>query len=156
MKPLVVVCVAVLLGLGATASYAQSLPTGTFKIVAFTLEVDGAITAPYGTSPRGYVVLTPDRFIGIVTAENRKFGTSVAEKAALWESMVAYSGKYAVDGNEIHITVDVSYNEAWNGTQLVRFWQFSGNQLTLTSPPAPWSRDPTKTVSAKVIFERSE
>jgi hypothetical protein len=70
--------------------------------------------------------------------------------------MVAYSGKYAVDGNEIHITVDVSYNEAWNGTQLVRFWQFSGTQLTLTSPPAPWSRDPTKTVSAKVIFERSE
>jgi hypothetical protein len=156
MKPSVVVCFAVLLGLGATTCYAQSLPTGTFKVVAFTLEIDGATTTPYGKSPRGVVVLTPDRFIGIVTAENRKFGTSLAEKAALWESMVAYSGKYAVGGNEIHITVDVSYNEAWNGTQLVRFWQFSGNQLTLTSPPAPWSRDPTKTVSAKVIFERSE
>ena len=156
MKPFVVVCIMLLLGLDATTSHAQSPPAGTFKVVAFTLEVDGAITEPYGKSPRGYVVLTPDRFIGIVTAENRKFGTSVAEKAVLWESMIAYSGKYAVDGNELHITVDVSYNEVWNGTRLVRYWELSGNQLTLTSPPAPWSRDPTKTVSAKVIFERSE
>jgi hypothetical protein len=38
-----------------------------------------------GKSPRGYAILTPTRWMNVFTAENRKFGTSVEEKAALWD-----------------------------------------------------------------------
>jgi hypothetical protein len=134
----------------------QSLSPGTFKVVSFALDVDGVPTEPYGKMPRGVIVLTPERFIGIVTSEGRKFGVSVAEKAALWESMIAYSGRYEIEGDKLLISVDVSYNETWNGTKITRYWNLSGNLLTLTSPPAPWSKDPSKIVSARVVFERIE
>lgn len=140
----------------AGRAHSQSLEPGTFKVVSFSLDVDGVSTEPYGKIPRGFLVLTPERFIGIVTAEGRKFGTSVNEKAALWDSMIAYSGRYEIEGEKLLISVDVSYNESWNGTRIVRYWNLSSNRLTLTSPPAPWSRDPSKTVSARVVFERIE
>ena len=147
---------ALLLMLLPVAAHSQALVPGTFKVVSFFLDVDGVATEPYGNTPRGVVVLTPERFIGIVTAENRKFGTSISDKAALWESMISYSGRYEIDGEKLVISVDVSYNEFWNGTKIVRYWKVSGNRLTLISPPAPWSKDPSKTVSARVTFERIE
>jgi Lipocalin-like domain len=142
--------------LASKSVIAQELVPGTFKVVSFVLEVDGTATEFYGNAPRGFVVLTPERFIGIVTAEGRKFGTTIDEKAVLWDSMIAYSGRYEVDGDKLIISVDVSYNERWNGTKILRYWNLSGNLLTLTSPPAPWSKDPSKTASARVVFERVE
>ena len=134
----------------------QDLKPGTFKVVTFFLDIDGVPTEPYGKIPKGFVVLTPERFIGIVTAEGRKFGTSVQEKATLWDTMISYSGRYQIEGDKLIISVDVSYNEFWNETKIVRYWSLSGDRLTLTSPPAPWSKDPSKTVSARVVFERIE
>ena len=81
----------------------QDLKPGTFKVVTFFLDVDGVPTEPYGKVPKGFVVLTPERFIGIVTAEGRKFGTSAQEKAALWDTMISYSGRYETEGDKLII-----------------------------------------------------
>jgi hypothetical protein len=77
------------LGLVPVAAQAQSLEPGTFKVVSFFLDLDCVPSEPYGKVPRGVLVLTAKRFIGIVTAQDRKFGTSVSDKAALWDSMIS-------------------------------------------------------------------
>jgi hypothetical protein len=87
----------------STPCFAQQLLVGTYKLVSFTVEVDGQPPREtMGKSPGGYAILTPTRWMNVFTAETRKFGTSVEDKAALWDSLVAYSGTYRVEGNKFH------------------------------------------------------
>jgi len=135
---------------------AQSLP-GTYRVISMIAEVDGAAPREiFGKSPRGFVMLTPSRVAFLITAEGRKFGRSAEERAALWDTLAAYSGTYRVDGGKFAVLVDVSANEIWNGTTQVRNWQLEGNRLTITTDRAPYSRDPSKMVVIRVVAERVE
>ncbi len=145
-----------LLFIGAPC-FAQTPLVGTYKLVSFTTEVDDQSPLDMlGKSPRGYLVLTPTRWMHAITAENRKFGSSLEAKAALWESLSAYSGRYNLEGNKIIVTVDVSWNESWNGTQVTRFWQLEGNRLSITTARAPFARDPSKMAVTRVVWERGD
>jgi hypothetical protein len=135
---------------------AQQPIIGTYKIVSYAIEIDGQPREIFGKSPRGYAIITPTRIVFVITAENRKFGTSVEEKAALWDSMIAYTGPYRVEGDKLITSVDASWNENWNGTQQPRIWQTEGNRLTLTSVPAPYARDPSKIIVARLVWEKVE
>ena len=140
-----------------TPCFAQQSFVGTYKLVSFTVEIDGQpLRETMGKSPRGYLVLTPNRWIHLITAENRKFGISVEEKSALWDSLSTYTGLYRVDGSKIIVSVDVSWNESLNGTQVIRNWQLEGNRLSITTDRAPYSRDPSKMAVTRVVWERIE
>ena len=134
----------------------QQPTVGTYKIVAYAIEIDGQPREVFGKSPRGYVIITPKRIMFVITGESRKFGTSVEEKVALWDSMIAYTGTYRVEGDRLITSVDASWNETWNGTQQPRIWQAQGDRLTLTSVPAPYARDPSKIVVARLVWEKVE
>ena len=122
--------------------FGQSSLVGTYKLVSFATEIDRQPRLEVmGKSPRGYLVLTPARWIHIITAENRKFGTSVEEKSALWESLSPYTGPYQLDGRQDNHVGHASWNE--NRTQVTRSWQLNGNCLSITTVPA-YSRDPSK------------
>ena len=136
--------------------FAQQLP-GTYKVTSLTAEVDGAAPQEiFGKAPRGFVTLTPSRVTFLITAEGRKFGRSVEERAALWDTLAAYSGAYRLEGGRFAVLVDVSANEMWNGTTQMRNWQLDGNRLTITTDRAPYSRDPSKMVVIRVVAERVE
>ena len=51
--------------------------------------------------------------------------------------MVAYSGIYRVEEDRWITTVDITWNEAWMGTEQVRFYRIDGNTLTVTTPWRP-------------------
>ena len=94
---------------------------GNWKLVSLQMVVDGAAAPPdlFGLNPRGYLILTREgRMALIITGENRKGGMSDPERAQLHKSMFAVSGKYRIEGSDLLIAVDVSWNEAWNGTEL--------------------------------------
>ncbi len=57
-----------------------------------------------------------------------------AEAAQLYRTMVAYSGTYTIDGNKVVHEVEVSWNQAWNGTDQQRFIEVKDNRLTIKSP----------------------
>jgi hypothetical protein len=135
---------------------AQQPIVGTYRIVSYVIEIDGQPREIFGKSPRGYVIITPTRITFVITAENRKFGTSVEEKAALWDSMISYTGPYRVEGDKLITSVDASWNENWNGTQQTRIWEAQGNRLILTSVPAPYARDPSKIIVARLVWEKLE
>jgi hypothetical protein len=45
--------------------------------------------------------------------------------------VIAYSGKYRIDGNKITITVDIAWNEVWNKTDQIWFYRFDNDQLII-------------------------
>jgi hypothetical protein len=140
----------------ATPSLGQQSLVGTYKIISQDVEVGGAVTQPLGKAPHGYLVLTPTRFVAFYTSDNRKFGTSAADKAALLDTLVGWSGTYRIDAGRIIIAVDTSFNEIWNGKNIVRNWTLSGSRLTFTSDPEPYPRDPSKTSVVRQVWEKVE
>jgi hypothetical protein len=47
--------------------------------------------------------------------------------------MVAYSATYRLEDDRRITTVDITCNEAWMGTEQVRFYRVEGDTLTVTS-----------------------
>ena len=138
-------------------SAAQQSVAGTYKLVSFTSEVDDQPPRDiFGKAALGYAIITPVRFMAILTAEGRKPGPSAAEKAGLWDSLIAVSGPYRLEGDKLIIAVDTSWNETWNGTNQVRRWQLEGNRLILTTERAPFPRDPSKMAFSRIGWERFE
>ena len=150
------ICAFVLVLSIASPSLGQQSIVGTYKVISQDVEVGGSATQPLGKAPHGYLVFTPTRVISFFTAENRKFGTSVDEKAALFDTLVGWSGTYRVEGGKIVIAMDASFNENWNGKDQVRNWELSGNRLTFTSDPQPFARDPSKTSVVRQVWEKVE
>ena len=108
---------ALVLGLlGPMLCLAQQPSVGTYKIVSYAIEIDGQPREIFGKSPKGYAIITSTRIAFVITAESRKFGTTVEEKTALWDSMISYTGPYRVEGDKLITAVDTSLNESWNGT----------------------------------------
>jgi hypothetical protein len=150
------ICAFILVLSIASPSLGQQSLVGTYKFVSHVLEMGGTPNEYLGKAPRGYLVLTPTRAITFYTAEKRESGNSVAEKAGLFDSLVGWSGAYRVEGSKLVFSVDVSWNEIWNGKDQIRHFQLSGNRLTLTSDPQPWARDPSKTVIVRQVWEKVE
>lgn len=64
-----------------------------------------------------------------------------AEKIALFEGLLAYSGTYTIHGNTVSYHVDASWNEAWTGGTQVRQFKIDDNTLYTESPPTKNPRD---------------
>jgi len=137
-------------------SFGQQSLVGTYKLVSNVVEVEGTPMQNMGKTPHGYMVMTPTHFIVFMTADNRTFGTSVAEKAAPFDSLAGYAGTYRVEGDKFVLTPDVSWTENLNGKPQVETYQLSGNRLSNTLLPTPFPRDPSKTMIRKTVWEKIE
>lgn len=132
---------------------------GNWKLVSLRMIVDGAEAPPdvFGSNPKGYLILTREgRMALIITGESRKGGISDPERAELHKSMFAVSGKYRIEGSDLLITVDVSWNESWNGAELKRRVRLEGDRLFVETEPAPSSLFSGKTTVGKLMFEREK
>ena len=150
------ICALVLVLLIATPSLGQQSLVATYKLVSIVIEVDGTPRQHMGATPHGYLVITPTHFITFMTAENRKFGTSVDEKAALFDTLSGFAGVYRVEGDKLIQTIDVSWTETLNGKTQVVTYQLSGNRLMETVGPIPFPRDPSKTLIRRDVWEKIE
>ena len=74
-------------GLFVSAScLAQGALVGTYKLVSIKAEIDGRLRDDRTKPPHGYLMITPKYYAVFYTLQDRRFGTSDADKAALWES----------------------------------------------------------------------
>ena len=128
---------------------------GNWTLVSWQVVSDGAVTEPFGVRPKGHLILTREgRSIAITTAAVRAAGESQAARAALHRSMLAYTGKYRVEGDEFITKVDVSWNEGWNGTEQQRRFRLEGDTLFIESAPAPSITSPGKTDFRRMVWRR--
>jgi len=129
---------------------------GTWKLVSFENRVDNE-PPHFGSPPNGlYQLHVRGRVMLVITGEGRKAGTGDAERAALHKTMFAYTGKYLVEGKNLIIAVDVSWNEAWNGTEIRRVFRMEGDKLFVETAPAPSFNFPGKTSVVTAIFDRDK
>ena len=144
---------------GAQQSAASELTiVGTWKLASFLSIVDGEPPRDaFGANPKAYLILTREgRLMTIITADNRKGGTSDAERAALHKSMLSYSGRYRVEGDLLITTVDVSWNEAWNGAEQKRHYRFEGDKLLIDTVRMPSLVSPGKMGIGRLVWERDK
>jgi lipocalin-like protein len=132
--------------------------TWTLKSTERKVLETGEATQLWGAHPTGTLIYTADgRMSALVLAENRKVpGAAMpteAEALSLFKSMVAYAGRYTVEADRVIHHVEQSWNQAWTGTDVVRFYKLEGNRLTLTTAPAPNPRDGKMSVST-LVWER--
>ena len=129
---------------------------GAWKLLSFQTILDNEPPKDiYGARPKGVLILTREgRMAAIVTSETRKAGTDDAERAELHKTLIAYSGKYHVEGREFVTAVDTSWNEVWNGTEQRRYWRVEDGKLFLETPPIPSPKFPGKMAVARQIWER--
>ena len=129
---------------------------GTWKLVSWQVIVDnGPPQDLFGARPRGYLILTREgRSTVLTAAEHRRAGTDDASRAALHRSMLAYSGRYRVEGSDFVTVVDLSWNEEWNGTEQRRHFRIEGDRLLIESVPAPSIVAPGRTDFRRIVWER--
>ena len=114
-----------------------------------------ALTPIMGDNPRGYQIATQGRpLAGARDARGRKTPETDEERAQAFRTMIAYSGRYRVEGSTITTKVEVAWNESWVGGEQVRHIRFEGDRLFIESPPMPHPNMFGKTVRVIVVWQR--
>ena len=131
---------------------------GTWKLVSWqVISNNGPPQNLFGAHPKGFLVLTREgRIIVLTTAEKRQPGMGEAERAALHKSMLAYTGRYRIEENDLITTVELSWNEEWNGTEQRRHFRVMGDKLFIESAPAPSILFPGKRDFRRIVWEREQ
>ena len=140
---------------------------GTWKLVSYRSQRSGESDwrETLGPEPKGYAIITREgRYIHLLVASGRKPPSNDEDRAALLNSMTAWSGRYTVVGrNEFHIAVDTSWAEAHHGDRQkqVRFVTMEGNRMTLRTPPQVGARSATRggasgRSTTEFVFEREQ
>ncbi len=81
---------------------------GLWRLVSFQREYQatGDRELPMGMTPAGYIVFLPEgRMAVVITGEGRNAPTTDQDRANLFNSLVAYTGPYRVDGDTWITTV---------------------------------------------------
>ncbi|TWT06132.1 lipocalin-like domain-containing protein [Reyranella sp. CPCC 100927] len=127
-----------------TTPPAADLIVGTWRLVSFTEEdlQTGAVTYPFGHKPNAVVIYTADGYVAtIFTATDRKPPADAtptdAEAIRLFRSMIAFAGRYEIDGDTLIYHPEASWNEAWNGTTQTRLLEITPDRLHVRSVPVP-------------------
>jgi len=114
---------------------AQNKLIGTWKLVSVQYEFADTreFVDMYGAKPLGYLMITQDRrMMTIITSDGRAPPKGEADEAALFKSMMAYSGEFRLEGDDQFITkAEVAWHPAWVGTEQARFFEVDGDKLSI-------------------------
>jgi hypothetical protein len=119
----------------------QNQLVGVWKLQTYVVEFQDTNErkTPFGEHPNGYGIFTPDgRTMAILTAEDRKTPQTEADRALAFSTMVAYTGIYRIEGDRWITKVDTAWNEAWTGTDQIRYFKLDGDELQVTSNWRPY------------------
>jgi hypothetical protein len=134
---------------------------GIWKMVSFDIEdqESGQRKPFYGNAPpKGYMILTPEgRMMVLVASAGREPGQTAEKQAALFSTMLSYTGLYGFEGDKFITAVDVSWNESWTGTDQIRFCKLYGGRLDVVTAWMPNPIDPEHRIARAILsWERAK
>jgi lipocalin-like protein len=132
---------------------------GTWKLISCFMEdvETKEQKAVWGERPNGHLTVTPaGEWIVVQTSEGRKPPQSDEDRCAAFRSMLAYAGRYRVEGQKILVNVEVAWDESWTGTEQVRFFSLEGNRLHIEAAPQRYANLGDRVMRAVLIWERAE
>jgi Lipocalin-like domain len=147
------------LGLATTQARAADI-VGTWRLQSWIEEETESkiVHKAFGEHPLGLITFTADNHVAVIfTDPTRKPPASPkatdAEATELYRTMVAYAGTYSVDGDKLTNKVEVSWNQAWNGTSQVRTFELKDDRLTVKTQAfvSPFFN---KQIVSTLVFDR--
>jgi hypothetical protein len=131
---------------------------GTYRLISANRVIlaTGDSEDSYGKNPIGFVTYGRDgRMMGMIVFSNRPKVESLdkmtdQQRADLFRTMIAYGGTYTFRGNSVEHHIDISWNELWTGTTVIRDIKKEGDRLVLTTKPAPFPRDGKMSINTLV------
>lgn len=142
-------------GLALAEDTARQL-AGSWKLNSWTIQIiGGEVSEPFGPNPKGRAVFTPDAYVAfVIVAANRKPAANDADSAALLKTLMAYTGKFTIDGDKFATKVDISWNELLTGQDQVRFFKLEGDKLSIRTAEQTSAVYPGKRVVGTLTWER--
>ena len=118
---------------------------GTWRLVSYTRTIvaTGERSDVYGPSPMGYLSYGPDgRMFATLGDPSRPKPSDLAkvtdeERLKLYRTFSAYAGTFTLKGSTVTHHVDISMNQTWTGTDLVRNVAIEGDTLIIRLDPQP-------------------
>ncbi len=110
----------------------------------------------FGPSPVGRAIFTSNgRMAAVLTASGRTAAVDIPGTAALFSSMMAFSGTFRFEeGAKVVLSCDVAWHPAWAGTDQVRFCEFNGDRLTLRTSRQTHPSHPGREVYGIIEWKR--
>jgi len=90
----------------------------------------------------------------IIVAPNRKSATNNDESAALLKSLMAYTGKFTIEGDKFTTKVAISWNELLTGQDQVRYFKMESDRLSIRTAEQVSAVYPGKKVIGTLTWER--
>jgi hypothetical protein len=118
------------------ASHPAEPIIGTWKLDSYVREVlaSGQRYNQFGDNPEGYLGYSPDGLRHDRITPGYVVPTD-EEGVQLLGTMVAYAGRFTLGLGKVTHRIDVSWNQAWTGTDQVRYFKLHGKTLTITTAP---------------------
>jgi len=144
-----------------TSIAAEDELVGTYKLISSTRKIldTGEVLDTWGKNPKGFVTYGKDgRMLVLIVNDNRPKPESVEkmtdqQRADLHRSMTAYGGTYKFDGKKVEHHIDISWNEVWTGTTVIREIRKDGDKLVYISAAAPFAGDGKMSV-VSLVWEK--
>jgi Lipocalin-like domain len=116
---------------------------GTWKLVSTAAtSADGkSLVSPMGDHPTGFLTYTTEGRISLlITHEGRpnlsgdRLDSPIEERANAFSTMVAYAGRYTLEGNRLTHHLEAASSQNWVDTDLPRIVTFTGKRVKLEAP----------------------
>ena len=108
---------------------------GTWHLIEWRSQIGNGLSfCPFGEDAIGQITLSTDESatVWLMKADWPSQDRSQPEAE---EGLVAYTGTFALIGNEIHHTISFSTRPEWIGSTLVRNFTFDGTEFVTTTQP---------------------
>lgn len=127
---------------------------GGWTLVAAKMQFeDGAAIDMHGPDPLGSVVFADKRMTAIITRRSRPARTD-GSLGDLFNTMLAYSGTYSIEGNELVTAVDVAWVPEWVGTTQRRGIEIAGDTLSIHTARQPNPMQQGKIMTGVLTWQR--
>ncbi|GBR06431.1 hypothetical protein AOE01nite_12720 [Acetobacter oeni] len=115
---------------------------GTWELVSYRVEEkeSGDFINAMGPAPRGRVVFTPDGWVAFnLEGSHRHPAKCDEDRIRLMKTLVAYIGRYRVEGDQWITRVETAWAPEWVGTEQRRTVEVDGSHANVTTP---WRKMP--------------
>jgi hypothetical protein len=126
---------------------------GTCKLISFQVATEHSDERHdvFDAHPRGVLLISERRFTAFLTAGDQALD---ADRATLFDRLMAYSGVYRVEADKIIVSVDIAWHPSWLSTEQTRFFKLDGDKLSIISAPTQHPKFADKLVRGIVAWQR--
>jgi hypothetical protein len=131
---------------------------GSWRLISFQVKIVEEDAPPreiFGPHPFGRLVMTPEHTMAAYLSKpDRKPPSNEAEAAALLSSMIAYTGRFRLEGDRFITVVDGAWTEIFKANEQVRYVTVDGDRLSIRTPEQPSGTMPGKRITSTLLWER--